>query len=127
MLPHVPLQSICSSTGVAALVTFERFLSCVLSHHVKFQFCSFNARIIARCAPVWFFTRVPLLVYLQAACLCSFVVTLIAFMLIFTGVLLDVRFEVKRLGAREVASIAIVQFFFIVLPDMSFEVGSRLA
>ena len=68
VFPLVALQSIRSSTGVAALVTFEWLLSCVLSHHVKFQVTSSIARIIARCARVCFFTRVPL----------------------------DVRFEVKR-------------------------------
>ena len=67
VFPLVALQSIRSSTGVAALVTFEWLLSCVLSHHVKFQISSCDARIIARCASLWLFTRVRLLVRLQVA------------------------------------------------------------
>ena len=45
--PHVPLQSIRSSAIIVALVTFERLLSCVLPHHMNFQFIRSNARIIA--------------------------------------------------------------------------------
>ena len=65
--PHVPLQSIRSNASVVALVTFERLLSCVLHHHMNFQLRSCNARKIARCAPVWLFTRVRLLVLLKVA------------------------------------------------------------
>ena len=50
-----------------ALVTFERPLSCVLLHHVIFQMTSCNARKLAHCASLWLFTRVCLLVLLQAA------------------------------------------------------------
>ena len=92
--PHVPLQITSCSASVVALVTFERLLSCVLHHHVNFQTNSLNARIITRCAPVCLFTRVRLLVRLQVACLCCFVFTLIAVVLIFTSVPLDVLFKV---------------------------------
>ena len=65
--PHVPLQITRSRASVVALVTFERFLSGVFPHHVNFQFRSFDARILAYCAPMWLFTRVRLLVRLQVA------------------------------------------------------------
>ena len=97
--PHVPLQLTRSNAGVVALVTFERLLSCVLPHHVKFQITSLNARILACCASVWLFTRVRLLVDLQVACFCCFIFTLIALVQIFPGVHLDVRFEVGCLVA----------------------------
>ena len=67
VLPHVILQSVRSSASVVALVTFERLFSGVFPHHVNFQINSLNARIIARCAPVWLFTRVRHLVLLQVA------------------------------------------------------------
>jgi len=45
--PHVALQSRRFSASIVALVTFERLLSCVHPHHMKFQITSLNARIIA--------------------------------------------------------------------------------
>ena len=65
VLPRVPVQITNRGTSIVALVTFERLLSCVHPHHVNFQFRSFNARISARCASVWLFTRVHLLVLLE--------------------------------------------------------------
>ena len=47
MRPHVALQITSCSASIVALVTFERLLSCVLPHHVNFQFIRSNARIIA--------------------------------------------------------------------------------
>ena len=94
--PHVPLQCIRSSASIVALVTFERLLSCVLHHYVNFQCNRLNARIVARCASMWLFTRVRLLVCLQAACLRCFIFTLIAMVQIFPGVLLDMPFEIGR-------------------------------
>ena len=91
--PHVPLQITRFSASIVALVTFERLLSCVLPHHVKFQITSLNARILACCASVWLFTRVRLLVPLQLACLCCFIFTLIASIQFFSGVRPDVGFE----------------------------------
>ena len=67
VLPHVALQSIRSGASIVALITFERFFSGVLPHHVNFQITSRNARILARCASVWLFTRVNPLVPLQVA------------------------------------------------------------
>ena len=67
VLPRVLVQITNRGTSIVALVTFERLLSCVFHHHVNFQSASFNARIIARCASVWLFTRVRLLVALQVA------------------------------------------------------------
>ena len=99
MRSNVLLQMIRTSACVVALVTFERLLSCVHRHHVSFQFASLNARIIARGASVWLFTRVRLLVPLQVVCICCFVFTLIALVQIFPGVLLDMPFEVGRLAA----------------------------
>ena len=99
VLPHMALQSIRSSASVVALVTFEGLLSCVLPHHVNFQSASSDARIIARCAPVWLFSRVCPLVPLQVACLCCFVIALIAMVQFFPGVLLDMCFEVGRMVA----------------------------
>ena len=64
---HVLLQSIRSSASIVTLVTFERLFSRVLSHRVNFQFYSGNARVLARCASVWLFSRVRLLVPLQVA------------------------------------------------------------
>ena len=60
--PHVPLQMIRSSASEVALGTSQRLLSCVHPHHVSFQIARANARILARCAPVWLFTRVSLVV-----------------------------------------------------------------
>ena len=64
---HVPLQRTRRSACVAALVTFERLFSCVLSHDVKLQLSSSNTRVLACRTPVWLFTRVSLLVRLQVA------------------------------------------------------------
>ena len=64
---HVLLQSPRSSASVVALVTFEWFFSGVLPHHVNFQISSSIARKLARCASVWLFTRVRLLVPSQFA------------------------------------------------------------
>ena len=61
---YVALQITILGASVVALVTFEWFLSCVHSHHVNFQTTRFNARIIARFAPLWFFSRVRSLVSL---------------------------------------------------------------
>ena len=99
VFPHVSLQSARSSASVVALVTFERVFSGVLSHRVQFQFIGSNARKLACCASLWLFTRVSFLVLLQTSCLCCFIFTLIALVQIFPGVLLDVLFEVGRLGA----------------------------
>ena len=62
---HVSLQSIRSSASVVALVTFEWFLLCVHPHHMSFQIARSNARILARGAPLWLFSRVCSLVVLQ--------------------------------------------------------------
>ena len=86
-------------TFVVALVALERFLFCMLSHYVEFQCTSCDARILARCASLWLFTRVRLLVRLQVACCCCFVFTLIAIVKVFPGVLLDVPYEDGRLVA----------------------------
>ena len=51
----------------------------------------------------------------------------IAIVLVFPGVLLDVRYEVGRIIARIVAMIVFVQFFPGVLLDMCFEVGRLVA
>ena len=67
MRPHVALQITSCSASIVALDTFERLLSCVLPHHVNFQITSLDARIIAKSAPVWLFTRVRLFVRLQVA------------------------------------------------------------
>ena len=93
VLPHVLLQITRRSASVGALLAFERLLSCVLPHHVKFQITSLNARILACCASVWLFTRVRLLVPLQLACFCCFVFTLIAIVQFLPGVPLDMHFE----------------------------------
>ena len=76
----VALQMTRSSASVVALVAFERLFFCVLPPYMNFQFCSFNARILAACASVWLFIRVRLLVPLQRACFCCFVIALIAMM-----------------------------------------------
>ena len=64
MRPHVYLQSMRSSASIAALVTFERLFSGVLPHNVNFQSLSLNERILTRCASVWLFSRVRLLMLL---------------------------------------------------------------
>ena len=97
--PHVPLQSTRFSASIVALVTFQRLLSCVHPHHVSFQIARLNARILARGAVLWLFTRVRHLVRLQVACFCCFVITLIAMIQLFPGVPLDVPFEVISLVA----------------------------
>ena len=90
---YVALQITILGASVIALVTFEWFLSCVHPHHVSFQIARLNARIIARCASVWLFTRVRLLVRLQLACFCCLIFTLIALVELFPGVHLDMLFE----------------------------------
>ena len=99
MCLRVALQMNRLSASVIALVTFEWFLSCVHPHHVNFQTTRFNARIIARCAPLWFFTRVSLVVLNQVTRCYGFIFTLIASESFFPGVLLDMRFEVGSLFA----------------------------
>ena len=64
---HVGFQMARLGGCIVALVTLERLLSCVHPHHVSFQMGSCDARILARCASLWLFTRVRLLVRLQAA------------------------------------------------------------
>ena len=59
---YVALQMTSCSASVVALVTFERLLSCVHPHHVNFQITRSNARILARCTPMWLFTSVSLVV-----------------------------------------------------------------
>ena len=109
--PRVPLQITRRSASIVALVTLERPLSWVLPHHVIFQVTRLNARIIAWSAPVWLFTRVRLLVTLQAACSCCIIITLIALVKIAPGVPLDMRFEDGNCVAWKVALWAIVRFF----------------
>ena len=65
--PHVLVQITRSGANIVALVTFERLFSGVFYHHVNFQITSCNARILARCASVWLFSRVRPLVSLQRA------------------------------------------------------------
>ena len=65
VLLHVLLQITRSSESIVALVTFERFFSSVLSHHVNFQYFSPSARILAACASVWLFSGVCPLVLLH--------------------------------------------------------------
>ena len=65
--PRVTLQITRLSGCVVALVTLERLLFCMLRHNVAFQVTSCDARILARFASLWLFTRVPLLVPLQLA------------------------------------------------------------
>ena len=78
LLHHVNFQIARLGAGKVALVTFEWSFSCMLSHHVVFQLISCNARILARCASLWLFTGVRLLVSLQVAWLCCFIFALIA-------------------------------------------------
>ena len=47
VLPHVLLQITRSSASIVALLTFERFLSCVHPHNVNFQITSCDTRILA--------------------------------------------------------------------------------
>ena len=119
VLPCVLVQITNRDTSIIALVTFERFFSCVLPHHVTFQLCSFNAGILAYCASLWLLTRVRLLVSLQVACFCCFVFTLIAIVQFPPSVRIDVPFEVGGIITRIVALIAFVQFSPGVLYDVS--------
>ena len=67
VLPHVFLQMTRSSASVVALIAFEWLFSCVHPHHVEFQMRSLNARILTYGASLWLFTRVRLVVPLEAA------------------------------------------------------------
>ena len=96
---HVALQITRLSASVDALATLVRLLSCMILHYVEFQFTSSSARILACCASVWLFTGVRHLVPLQVARSCCFVFTLIAMVLFFPGVLLDMHFEVGSIVA----------------------------
>ena len=64
--PHVALQMIRLSRSIIALVALERLFSCVLHHHVNFQFTSLNEGRLASCASVRLFPRVGLFVALQS-------------------------------------------------------------
>ena len=64
---HVALQSTKRSASVVALVTLVWLFSCMLAHHVNFQFTSCNAGILAHCASVRLFPRVGPFVLLQFA------------------------------------------------------------
>ena len=124
--PHVQITR--RSTSIVALVTLVRLFSLsVLSHHVNSQMSRPNARILAHCAYLRFFSRVRHLVALQVACICCFVFTLIAIVQFSPSVRLDVPFEVGRIITRIVALIAFVQFFVGVLLDVCFEVGRPVA
>ena len=85
--------------SINALVTFEWLFSSVISYHVNFQVTMCNARIVACCASLWLFSGVRLLVPNQVACICCFVFALIAMVLFFPGVLLDMSFEVERISS----------------------------
>ena len=112
VLPHVLLQITRSSASIVALLTFERFLSCVHPHNVNFQITSCDTRILAWCASVWLFTRVRLLVRLQGTWLCCFMFTLIAIIQIFPSVFLDVPFEAGWIIKRIVACIDCIREVF---------------
>ena len=64
---HVALQVTRSDAGVVALVTLEWLFSCVLPHHVFFQFTICNTGELAHCASVRLFPRVGSFVPLQIA------------------------------------------------------------
>ena len=119
---HVPLQITILSGSVIALVTFEWLLSCVHPHHVNFQLTRLNACIIAWGAPLWLFSRVCSLVGLQLAWCYCFIFALIALVLFFLGVLLDMVFECGCLVARKVALYAPVWF----LPAVNEGVGLQI-
>ena len=68
MRRHVLLQMTRSCARVVALVTIERLFSSMHTHNVVFQITCCDARKLAHFASVWLFTRVFLLVPLQAAC-----------------------------------------------------------
>ena len=55
---HVVLQVTRSRASVVALVTLEWLFSCVLPHHVFFQFTISNAGKLTHCASVRLFLRV---------------------------------------------------------------------
>ena len=96
VLSRVLVQITRRGTSIIALVTFERLLSCMISHHVTFQCSSCDARIVAHRASVRLFSSVRLLVLIQAGYIYCFIFTLIAMMPLFPGVLLDVPFEGRR-------------------------------
>ena len=64
---RVFLQITGRSASVVALVTLVWLFSCVLPHHVKFQFTSCNAGKLAHCASVRLFPRMGPFVLLQMA------------------------------------------------------------
>ena len=64
---HVLLQVTRRGTSEVALVTLVWLFSCVLPHHVNFQFKSCNAGKLAHCASVRLFSRVGPFVLLQMA------------------------------------------------------------
>ena len=78
VLPRVLVQITRRGTSIVALVTFERLFSCVHPHQVFFQMGSCDARILARCATLWLFTRVSLVVLNQVTRCYGFIFTLIA-------------------------------------------------
>ena len=106
--PHVLLQIWGLSESEVAQVTLVWLLSCVLKHYVNFQFTSCNARILAACASVWLFARVPLLVPLNVALLCCFIFTLIAIVQFFSSVRPDVGFEGGSMAVWKVTLTAII-------------------
>ena len=63
--PHVALQMTRTGGSIVALVTLVWLFSCVLPHHVNFQFSSCNAGKLAHCASVRLFPRVDSFVLLQ--------------------------------------------------------------
>ena len=64
---HVSLKLKRKSKREVALVTLVWLFSCVLPHHVNFQFPSCNAGKLAQCASVRLFPRVGPFVLLQMA------------------------------------------------------------
>ena len=84
--PHVALLCIGFSTSIIALVTLEWLFSCVLRHHVNFQFTSLNEGRLASCASVRLFPRVGHFVPLQIAWLNCSIIALVAFVRLFPRV-----------------------------------------
>ena len=64
---HVSLQITRRSASVVALVTLVWLFSCMLPHHVNFQFISSYAGKLAHCASVRLFPRVGPFVLIQCA------------------------------------------------------------
>ena len=106
------------------MTTLEWLFSCVLPHHVFFQFTSCNTGELAHCASVRLFSRVGSFVLLQMAWLNWRKVALIALVWFLSSVFHNVPSQMGNLIGWKVALCALVRFLPSVNEGVSLQMIS---